>query len=360
VTPFAGLALAFLLALAATPWVLRLALRLGAVDKKSTAKIHPREVPRLGGLAIALGFYVPVLGLALRVNVYQAEIYAHPRRVIALLAGGVAILLLGVFDDLRGARAWQKLIVQVPVAALVWLAGVRIGGATGPSGHALLMPAWLSLIATVAWIVVVVNALNLIDGLDGLASGLALESLVVVALCAWHRDDPALALFALCLAGSVGGFLVHNFHPATIFMGDSGSMFLGYVLAVSTAWTSQKAATLVGTVLPALALGLPLLDTSMAVVRRMLRGQTILRGDLDHIHHRLLGRGLGQKRSVLLLYAVGLVFNALAVALVFVGPAWLEWPLVGVGVIAALAFARWIGPPRVRVVEEEAVRSNVG
>jgi UDP-GlcNAc:undecaprenyl-phosphate GlcNAc-1-phosphate transferase len=360
VTPFAGLALAFLIALAATPWVLRLALRLGAVDKKSTAKIHPREVPRLGGLAIALGFYVPVLGLALRVNVYQAEIYAHPRRVIALLAGGVAILLLGVFDDLRGARAWQKLIVQVPVAALVWLAGVRIGGATGPSGHALMMPEWLSLIATVAWIVVVVNALNLIDGLDGLASGLALESLVVVALCAWHRDDPALALFALCLAGSVGGFLVHNFHPATIFMGDSGSMFLGYVLAVSTAWTSQKAATLVGTVLPALALGLPLLDTSMAVVRRALRGQTILRGDLDHIHHRLLARGLGQKRSVLLLYAVGLLFNALAVALVFVGPAWLEWPLVGAGVIAALAFARWIGPPRVRAVEEEAVRSNVG
>lgn len=344
-TPFAGFFLAFLIALAATPWVLRLCRRLGIVDKRE-GKIHRNEVPRLGGLAIAAGFYVPVLGLALRVNLYQQNVYQQPHRVIALLGGGVAILLLGVYDDLRGARAWQKLIVQLPVAVAVWLAGVRIGGTTALTGQTMALPAWLSLCATVAWIVVVVNAINLVDGLDGLASGLVLESLLVVALCAWHREEAALALFALCLSGSVAGFLVHNFHPATIFMGDSGSMFLGYVLAVSTAWTSQKAATLVGAVLPAVALGLPLLDTSMAIVRRAARGQKILRGDLDHIHHRLMGRGLGQRGSVLLLYGVGALFNALALALVYSAPTWLEWPLVGVAVVTAIGFARWLGPPR--------------
>jgi UDP-GlcNAc:undecaprenyl-phosphate GlcNAc-1-phosphate transferase len=351
-TPFAGFFLAFLIALATTPFVVKLALRRGVVDKKTTGKIHAHEVPRLGGIAIAAGFYVPVLGLALRVNVYQGNVYEQPLRVAALLGGGVVILLLGIYDDLRGARAWQKLMIQIPVAVLVWMAGVRIGGTTGPNGVTMALPAWLSMFATVAWIVIVVNAINLIDGLDGLASGLVLESLVITALCAWHREDPTLALFALCLSGSVAGFLVHNFHPASIFMGDSGSMFLGYVLAVATAWTSQKAATLVGVVLPAVALGLPLLDTWMAIVRRMLRGQQILRGDFDHIHHRLLMRGFGQRRSVLLLYGVGALFNALALALIYSAPTWLEWPLVGAAVLGAVAFARWLGPPRERQVEE--------
>src|SRR5206468_256985 len=123
----------------------------------------------------------------------------------------------------------------------------------------------LSLAVTVAWVVVVVNGFNLIDGLDGLASGIALQALVATAFCAWHRDEPVLALFAIVLSGSVSGFLVHNFHPASIFMGDSGSMFLGYVIAIATAWSSQKSATLVGVVLPIVALALPLLDTSMAV-----------------------------------------------------------------------------------------------
>jgi UDP-GlcNAc:undecaprenyl-phosphate GlcNAc-1-phosphate transferase len=344
-TPFAGFFLAFLIALVATPWVLTTCVRYGLYDKRD-GKIHKREVPRLGGLAIAAGFYAPVLGLALRVNLYQQNVYQQPYRVIALLGGGVAILLLGVYDDLRGARAWQKLLVQIPVAVCVWLAGVRIGGTTALTGQTLALPAWLSLCATVAWIVIVVNAINLIDGLDGLASGLVLESLIVVSICAWHREDPALALFALCLSGSVAGFLVHNFHPATIFMGDSGSMFLGYVLAVSAAWTSQKAATLVGAVLPAIAIGLPLLDTSMAILRRAARGQQIMRGDLDHIHHRLMGRGLGQRGSVLLLYGVGALFNAVALALIYAVPTWLEWPLVGAAVIAAIGFARWLGPPR--------------
>jgi UDP-GlcNAc:undecaprenyl-phosphate GlcNAc-1-phosphate transferase len=341
-TPVAGFALAFLLAMGLTPFVLKLAIRLGAVDKQTADKIHAGNIPRLGGLAIAAGFYLPVLGLGLRVNLYAGLIYEQPRRVAALLGGGLAILLLGIYDDLRGARAWQKLLVQVPVAALAWWAGIRIGSTEDPAGHLLVFPAVISLLTTVAWCVVVVNAINLIDGLDGLASGIALQALVATALCAWHRDDPALALFAICLSGALGGFLVHNFHPATIFMGDSGSMLIGWVIAVTTAWSSQKAATTVGVVLPVVALGLPLLDTSIAFSRRALGRRNPLRGDLDHVHHRLLRRGWSHRRAVLTLYGVGFFFSALSVVLVYTNEPRLDWPLIGVAAVVALGFARWL------------------
>jgi UDP-GlcNAc:undecaprenyl-phosphate GlcNAc-1-phosphate transferase len=342
-TPIMGVGLAFLIAYAVTPLVVRLARRLGAIDRPGE-KIHAREMPRLGGLAIACAFYVPVLGLAFRVNAFSGQIYENPARVAALLGGGVAILLLGVYDDLKGARAWQKLIIQVPVAVLAWYAGVRIGGTASPGKiDVIAFPPALSLVMTVAWIVLVVNALNLIDGLDGLASGIALQALVATAIAAWHRDSAALALFALCLSGALSGFLVHNFHPATIFMGDSGSMFLGYILAISTVWTSQKAATMVGAVLPAIALGVPLLDTSMAVWRRLWSGRNILRGDLDHLHHRLLRLGFTMRGSVLVLYGIGFFFNLLSVLLVYVSDWRWHWPIIGAGLVVALVVARWLG-----------------
>jgi UDP-GlcNAc:undecaprenyl-phosphate GlcNAc-1-phosphate transferase len=353
-TPIAGFALAFLLAMGLTPFVLKLAHRLGAVDKQTAGKIHAGDIPRLGGLAIAAGFYLPVLGLGLRVNLYAGMIYDQPRRVVALLGGGLAILLLGLYDDLKGARAWQKLLIQVPVAALAWWAGIRIGATGDPSGRLLVFSSVISLLVTVAWVVLVVNAINLIDGLDGLASGIALQALLATALCAWHREDPALALFAICLSGAVGGFLVHNFHPASIFMGDSGSMLLGWVIAVSTAWSSQKAATTVGLVLPAVALGLPLLDTSIAFWRRALTGRNPLRGDLDHVHHRLLRRGWSQRRVVLTLYGVGFLFSSLSVVLVYTNDPRLDWPLIGAAGVTALGFARWLGPPQ-PVVETPSV-----
>jgi UDP-GlcNAc:undecaprenyl-phosphate/decaprenyl-phosphate GlcNAc-1-phosphate transferase len=351
-TPIAALLVAATLSYILTPFIVKLAIRSGAVDKRITGKIHAYDVPRLGGIAIAIAFYVPVLGLALRFNLFSSQIYEEPRRIGALLGGGLIILALGVFDDLKGARAWQKLVVQIPVAVLIWWAGLRIGGTVAPGAEEpITFSAAFSLAATVAWVVLVVNALNLIDGLDGLASGIALQALAATAIAAWHRDSAVLALFAICLFGSVGGFLVHNFHPASIFMGDSGSMFLGYVLAVSTIWTSQKTATLIGAVLPAIALGVPLLDTSMAIVRRLVRRQPVMHGDLDHLHHRLLRRGLSQRQSVLLLYGVSLVFNAMSVTLVYINDWRLHWPIVGAAVVAAVLFARWLGYHKARANE---------
>jgi UDP-GlcNAc:undecaprenyl-phosphate GlcNAc-1-phosphate transferase len=342
-TPIAGFALAFALALVITPLARRLAIRFGAVDKRVLTKVHAHDVPRLGGVAIAVGFYVPVLALALRWNAFQMALYQDPRRVAALLGGGLVIFALGVYDDLRGASAWKKLAVQVPVAALAWWAGVRIGGTAGPSGAYLSFAPLLSFGTTVLWLVAVMNAINLIDGLDGLASGIALLALAAAAVCAWHRGEPALALITIVLAGSIGGFLIHNFHPASVFMGDSGSMLIGYIIGVSAVWSSQKAATLVGLVLPAVALGLPLLDTSLAVWRRLATGRPVFDGDLDHIHHRLLARGWSQRRAVLTLYAIALLYSGLSVALVYANDRRLEWPLLVAAAALAIALSRWLG-----------------
>jgi len=340
-TPLVAAGLAFLLALTLTPLVVRIARRAGAVDPLHPDKIHAREVPRLGGLAIAAGFYVPVLGIALRTNLFSAEIYAEPRRAISLLVGGLGIVLLGLYDDLKGASAWQKLAIQIPLAGLAWWAGIRIGSSASPIGGVITFSDVVSLVVTIGWVVVVVNAINLIDGLDGLASGLALQALAVVALSAYLRGNALLFLFGVTLAASVAGFLVHNFHPASIFMGDTGSMFLGWVLALGTVWASQKAATLVGVVLPALALGLPLLDTTLAIARRLRTGTPVLRGDLNHIHHRLLGQGWSQRRVVLTLYGISLPFSLGSACLVYLGDSAFHWPAVAIAILAATALAVW-------------------
>jgi UDP-GlcNAc:undecaprenyl-phosphate GlcNAc-1-phosphate transferase len=342
-TPILGFALAFLLAVALTPMVRRLALVVGAVDAAGTGKIHRGEVPRLGGVAIAAAFYLPVAGLALRSNLFSGSLYADPRRIGALLGGGFVILLLGIFDDLVSASAWKKLLVQIPVAVMVWWAGIRVSGFSTPMGASLSLGPVLSFVLTVVWIVGVVNAINLIDGLDGLAAGVALLALGAVATCAWHRQEPVLALLSVVLGGAVGGFLVHNRHPASVFMGDSGSMFLGFVLAVASIWSSQKRATIVGVVLPALALGLPLLDTSLAVWRRLMSRKPLLTGDLDHIHHRLLAGGASHRRAVLTMYGISLFFSALSVLLVLKDDQRWEWPVAGLGFAAALFLLHRLG-----------------
>lgn len=341
-TPIAAFVSSLLLAALLTPLARKLAIRMGALDRLSAEKLHAREVPRLGGVAIALAFYIPVLLLALRVNAYALAIYEDPYRIAVVLSGGLIILALGVYDDLKGAWAWQKLVVQIPAATLAWAGGIRIGGTAGAHGY-IDFPLSLSLVVTVCFIVLVVNAINLLDGLDGLASGIALQVLLAGAFAAAFRGEPVLMLLCLCLAGAVGGFLIHNFAPASIFMGDSGSMFIGYVLAAAAVWSSQKAATLVGAVLPAVALGLPLLDTALAVFRRFGSRRSILRGDLDHLHHRLLKRGLSMRGAVLLLYGIGSVFSGFSMLLVYLDDKLLGRALLAISLMLAVGVARWLG-----------------
>ena len=307
---------AFLIALAVaavlTPLVTAIAHRLHLFDiPDQIRKVHVRAVPRLGGIAVVLAFLCAIAGLyALPFGrgAVSAALFADSTMAYAFAVGALAIVALGVYDDLRGASAKLKFAVQISVAVAMWGAGFRvehIGGSVGVSIDLGL----LSLPITVIWIVGVVNAVNLIDGLDGLASGIALTAALVLFGVAIVNGEVLLAVIMAALAGSLVGFLFFNFNPARIFLGDSGSLFLGFVLAVTSIWTQQKAPTAAAiTLLPLFALAVPLLDTTLCIVRRVSRGQSPFSPDREHLHHRLMTLGLSHKGAVLTLYAVAALF----------------------------------------------------
>lgn len=343
-----SLVLSALLALILTPLVRGLALRLGALDPFSARKLlSPRPIPRMGGLAVALSFYATLAALWLAGSVLTRATLAADTPVLTIVVGSLPILLIGVLDDLRGLNALPKLSVEVTVSIGLWLAGLRIEPmhllGLSPADSQVLVAGWpmwvsaLSCLLTVAWLVGVMNATNLIDGLDGLAAGVAFFALSTTAVAAVLRGDLLLALVVCALAGAVLGFLFYNRQPASIFLGDAGSLFLGYLLAATAIWSVRKAATAVLLVGPAVALGLPLLDTSLTISRRLLSGRPLLQGDGDHVHHRL--RGLfGVRRAVWLLYGVCAVFSGLALAMLLGGKATARGALV-----VALGFAGVLG-----------------
>jgi UDP-GlcNAc:undecaprenyl-phosphate GlcNAc-1-phosphate transferase len=314
-TYFVALALALLVSLIATPVVIATARRYGWLDVPTDArKVHRAPVPRLGGVAVVLAFATPLLGLAVYSNGVSEILYADSAKVLAFLAGGVIIVGLGVYDDLKGANAKLKLAVQSVAAFVVWWAGIRIELLGVPLGGELEL-AWLSFPLTWLWIVGVTNALNLIDGLDGLAAGVGLIASTVLFTVALADHAVLMCLVMACLAGALLGFLYFNFNPAKIFLGDSGSMFLGFVLSAVSIWTYRKGATAAALLIPMLALGLPLLDTTLAFVRRVLRKTNPFDADREHVHHRLLDLGLSHRNAVFTLYTASGVFALGSLAL---------------------------------------------
>ena len=319
----AGVAFLFSMAVAAalTPAVRLFALRRGLLDHAISArKIHGKPIPRLGGIAIVGGFYAPLLGLLVYRTGLGFFLFADRARLAGLLGGGLAIAALGLVDDLRGLGAPLKLLVQLSIALCLYQLGFRIEHFATPWGAPVPLGV-LSLPFTLLWMTGVVNAMNLIDGLDGLAGGVALFALGTTFSIAFFRGEPIMALFAAALAGSVSGFLFYNFNPASIFMGDTGSMFLGFVLAASSIWTNQKSSTAVAILVPVVALGLPIADTLLAIIRRALRGRPLFSADREHIHHRLLALGLSQRQAVLVLYATCGVLGSAALLLSFANSA---------------------------------------
>jgi UDP-GlcNAc:undecaprenyl-phosphate GlcNAc-1-phosphate transferase len=312
-------AFSFLLSLvcaaALTPVLRALAFDRGWLDHGLEArKIHGRPIPRLGGVAIVLGFFAPLLGLLVYPTAMALKFYAEPLRAGALLVGGLVIALLGLYDDVKGAGALLKLAVQMAVGCALWFCGLQIEFFNLP-GFGPVQLGLLSLPVTVFWIAGVINAMNLIDGLDGLAGGVAFFALSASFLVAFVRGDATMALLSAALAGSVLGFLFYNFNPASIFMGDTGSMFLGYVLAAGSVQTQQKSSTTVALLVPLVALGLPITDTLLAIGRRAASGRPIFSADREHIHHRLLALGLSQRQAVLVLYVTSGVLGASALLL---------------------------------------------
>ncbi len=298
-----------------TPLVRRFALKRHLFDDHVAArKIHGRPIPRLGGIAIAAGFYAPLLALLLEASGVGGQFYASWRKAVAFLLGGIAICALGLFDDIRGSGAFKKFLAQFAIAGALYYAGFKIDLLSLPFAGSVHLGA-LSLLFTLLWIVGVINAMNLIDGLDGLAAGVGLFGVATTFVMAASRGDPIMMLFMACLGGSLLGFLVYNFNPASIFMGDTGSMFIGYVLAVGSIQTSQKSSTAVAILVPIVALGLPIADTLLAMLRRAVRRRPLFSADRAHIHHKLIDLGLTQKQAVLILYGASILLGGVALLL---------------------------------------------
>lgn len=356
-----SLVLALSVSALATPLVRRLALALGAVDAPSGRRVHASRIPRLGGVAIVAGFFVPLLAL-FALNTSTAQIFfSRPLMVAGLVIGSLTCAALGAFDDIVGVGAKVKLLVQTGAATAAFVAGFRIEVVTLPWGPTVSL-GLLALPATVLWIVAIVNAMNLIDGLDGLAGGIAFFACITNFVVAWISGNVLIALLAATLAGSIVGFLWHNFNPATIFMGDTGSMFLGFVLATTSlvGSVSQKGQTAIAILVPILALGLPIMDTLLAMVRRFLERRSIFSPDRGHIHHRLLDMGITHRRAVLILYAASLAFTVGSLV-VYVGRSWqagLALVALAVGVVGMIRFIGYFNYMMLRRQQKAHVRDS--
>jgi UDP-GlcNAc:undecaprenyl-phosphate GlcNAc-1-phosphate transferase len=259
-------------------------------------KIHKYAIPRVGGMAIALSyvgcfFVVPLLSK----NPFEDKLAL----VWNVLPAFGVIFAVGVIDDLFGLKPWQKLFGQVAAAGLAYWAGVRVVDVVGIHAES-----WWSLPVTILWLLTCTNAFNLVDGMDGLAAGVGLFATLTIFLAAILHGNTPLAMATFPLAGCLLGFLCYNFNPATIFLGDSGSLLIGFILgSFGVVWT-QKSATFLGMMAPLMALSIPLVDVGLAILRRALKRQPIFAADRGHIHHMLLDRGLTPRRAVLLLYAI--------------------------------------------------------
>jgi len=305
------------LATLVVPLVIYVAKALKIYDAPGLRKVHASAVPRIGGVAI----YAAVLGVTVSVlylDESAGRAFAGIRQqVLALLAGGTLMFVVGLVDDIRGLRARTKLVSQLVGALGMCALGVRIDG-MAVEGWFSVGFSWLAWPLTVFWIVGITNAVNLIDGLDGLAAGICAIVCGVIGVFSLHTGQMTMALLMVALLGSLSGFLLFNFNPARVFMGDCGSLFLGFVIAGASIMCATKSATLVGLALPFLALGIPIFDTLFTMTRRVLERRHIFSPDRGHIHHRLLDMGLRHGHVVIFIYVVTLVAAGLGMFMLVV------------------------------------------
>ena len=301
----------FAFSFASTPLVKRLAYRIGALDiPKDNRRMHKKPIPRVGGLAIVFGFLVAVFAFSMVYN----------KQMVATLLGAAVIVVMGVIDDCKDLNAKLKFIIQIAAALIVILLGdIRINVFTNPNflsdAPYVVLPAWLSIILSVIWIVFITNAVNFIDGLDGLAAGVSAIMSVSLVFISIRVGEYSIALFGIALMGACFGFLPFNFNPAKIFMGDTGSTFLGFMLATLSIQGVFKSYAVISFAVPLLILGLPLFDASFAMIRRVLTGKSPMMADRGHLHHRLIDMGFSQKQTVFILYAISGVLGITAVLL---------------------------------------------
>ncbi|MGM0837626.1 MAG: glycosyltransferase family 4 protein [Bacillota bacterium] len=287
-----------------TPLIIKLAHKIGATDKPNQRKVHQKIMPRLGGLAIFIGVAVGYLVSGL-----------YDERIYGIVAGAVIIIVTGILDDMYELSAKTKLLGQILAASTVIYSGLTIDFLTIPFVFDRFDLGWFAIPVTLLWIIGITNAINLIDGLDGLAAGISAIAFATLAVMAGLAGKELILALCLIVLASTLGFLFYNFHPAKIFMGDTGALFLGYCIGVFSLLGLYKSVTLFSFVIPIIILGVPIFDTAFAIIRRILNKQPISAPDKSHLHHRLLARGISHRNTVLLIYAFGIFFSVCAVLL---------------------------------------------
>lgn len=316
-TYMAMLVIAAVSAFALTPWVIRLAFHCGAVDLPNARKVHSKPMPRMGGLAVFVAFCLPWLGLYLIDNPVSATFRDFEKRFAAMILASTAMLLLGIYDDIKGADATKKFLVQVAAAVGLWIGGVRIEDIDMPWGKSFDL-GWIGLPVTVLWYVGVTNAINLLDGIDGLVTGVTAVMALCLAVLNVLSGNILIALLTLSLAGACIGFLPYNHSPARIFLGDTGSLTIGMLLAsigvLSLFHAGRQTAGPLFTI-PLILFGLPLFDTVRVMVQRLARGKSMFEADKNHVHHRLLAMGMNHRQAAWTLYAVAAGLGATAIIL---------------------------------------------
>ncbi len=311
---FTMLLIAAVVSFLVTPLARRLAFWIGAVDRPDHRKIHREPTARLGGLAVVAGFSAPLLALILFDQFVADTFRAHRGQIATLIGCGLVMFTVGAIDDVFGLSAWRKLVIQLAVATAMYFLGFQINQLSNPLGGSWSL-GWLSLPVTVLWIVGLTNAINLLDGMDGLVAGIAAVIALSLAMINLVGHNVVVALLTFALAGAALGFLPYNFAPARIFLGDSGSLFVGVVMAGISTLSFFKAATAAVVLMPALLFAIPLFDTTMVVVGRLRRRQHPFSPDRTHIHHRLLELGLDAKQAATFLYLVTLFLGVSSILL---------------------------------------------
>ncbi|WML46854.1 MraY family glycosyltransferase [Neobacillus sp. PS3-34] len=292
---------ALLTVLILTPLVIKFAVWFGAIDKPNQRKVHQKIMPRLGGLAIFFGVIAGYLAGGL-----------YDQKVNTISVGAILIIIIGILDDKYELSAKTKFAGQLIVASLILASGLKIDFVTIPYVERFDLGLW-SYPITIFWIVAITNAINLIDGLDRLSAGVSAIGIATIAIMALLAGKVLIFTLSLILLGSIIGFLFYNFHPAKIFMGDTGALFLGYSISILSLLGLYKSVTLFSFLVPIIIMGVPVFDTTFAIIRRIVNRKPISAPDKFHLHHRLLDLGLSHRTTVLAIYAFGILFAASAV-----------------------------------------------
>jgi UDP-GlcNAc:undecaprenyl-phosphate GlcNAc-1-phosphate transferase len=328
-----GLALvtSLVISLVATPLVKKFACKVGAVDVPTDGRrMHNHPIPRMGGLAIFVGFVLSVLLFA-----------KIDKQIQGMLIGAVIIVAVGAVDDVYPLPALFKFAVQIVAALVAVLHGVQINIVSNPvffSSSEYLFLGKLSIPITVIWIVAITNSVNLIDGLDGLAVGVSTIGSVAMLIIAIVFNEGNVAIIIAALVGACVGFMPYNLNPAKIFMGDTGALFLGFILANLSVMGLFKMYTIISFAVPFLVVGLPLFDTVMAIVRRIIRGENPMKPDREHFHHRLIDMGMNQKQAVAFLYLISAILGLVAVVITTAGEIKAILLICALCIVASIAY----------------------